>query len=342
MALRVHLLQSPDDELLVKLGEHLNPGIDLTCSEELPDPPIFDVLVCGVPDKASIEASPSLRYLIIPWSGLPRKTRALMRGYPQVAVHNIHHNAAPVAEMAITLMLIAAKDVLAIDRRFRRHNWGESYTSDTISLMAGKRALIVGYGAIGREIASRCLAFRMKVSAIRRSEAGTQENIACGADNGVCYQPGIPGVDVFVTNASRLPDLLPGADVLFLSVPLTEETDGMIGARELSLLPTGSILVNVSRGRVVDEAALYEHLKVGRIRAGLDVWYNYPKTAVSRASTQPSVYPFHELSNVVMTPHLAGHSDRTESLRARELANTLNLASESKPLPNRVDLDKGY
>lgn len=354
MVLRVHLLQSPDDELLLSLGKYLKPDIDLTCGEGLPDPPVYDILVCGVPDQAGIEASPNLRHLIIPWAGLPRRTRDLMRNYPQVSVHNIHHNALPVAEMAITLMLAAAKDVLAIDRCFRGHNWGKSYSSATISLMAGKRALIVGYGAIGREIVSRCLAFEMEVSAVRRGGPCAGEGTVAGAGMGVGEDTrssggagfgtgaGAAGGDVPVFPVASLPDLLPAADVLFLSVPRTEETNGMIGAKELSLLPAGSILINVSRGRIVDEAALYEHLKGGRIRAGLDVWYNYPKAVASRANTQPSKYPFHELPNVVMTPHLAGHSDRTESLRARELAHLLNLAADGKPLPNRVDLNRGY
>ena len=79
-----------------------------------------------------------------------------------------------------------------------------------------------------------------------------------------------------------------------------------------------------------------------RIRAGLDVWYNYPESEESRTDTQPSHYSFHELPNVVMTPHLAGHSDRTEMLRASHLAHLLNLASEGAPIPNQVDLEKGY
>ena len=116
----------------------------------------------------------------------------------------------------------------------------------------------------------------------------------------------------------------------------------MIGAEQLSLLPRGATLVNVSRGKIVAEEALYKELKSGRIRAGLDVWYNYPDTVESRTNTPPSRFPFHELPNVIMTAHLAGHSDRTELLRARELAELLNLASRGAPLPNRVDLEKGY
>ena len=328
MKLRVHLLQERNGELLENLGKNLDSDVTLSCGKEVPDPADYDILVCGVPDRESIEASPRLKYLIIPWSGLPRKTRELMRDYPGISIHNIHHNAVPVAEMAIALMLAAAKDLVPIDASFRRNDWGKRYDTHTMDLLRGKRVLVLGYGAIGKEIARRCLAFGMSVTGVRRTapEEGGSETAG--------------GVDVYPV--SRLAGLLPAADVLFLSLPLTDETGGMVGGRELSLLPEGAILVNVSRGRIVDEEALFERLKASRLRAGLDVWYNYPESQESRASTPPSAYPFGDLPNVVMTPHLAGHSDMTETLRAHELSRLLNEASREGRLSGRVDPDLGY
>ena len=328
MNLKVHLLQEQNDELMELLGRDLDRRISVTCGEGVPDPPDFDILVCGVPDRESIEASPNLKHLIIPWSGLPRKTRELMLDYPQISVHNIHHNAVPVAELAMTLMLASAKDLIQIDASLRRDDWGKRYEAHTMDLIRGKRAVILGYGAIGREIASRCIAFGMVVTAVRRSEGGGSRGVA--------------GKGVRVLPVSRLPEVLPEADVLFLSLPLTDETKGMIGGRELSLLPGAAILINVSRGRVVDEKALFETLRAGKLRAGLDVWYNYPESQESRSSTQPSEYPFGDLPSVVMTPHLAGHSDRTEVLRARELSHLLNETLKQGMPPGRVDVDLGY
>jgi phosphoglycerate dehydrogenase-like enzyme len=328
MALRVHLLQEENRELLQNLNSHLDGDIAVTCGVEVPDPADYNVLVCGVPDERSIGASPNLRMLVIPWSGLPRKTRELMLRYPGISVYNIHHNAVPVAEMAIALMLAAAKELIPIDASLRKHDWGRRYDIRAVELLEGRRVLVLGYGAIGKEIASRCLAFGMDVSAVRR---GGRDAVESG-----------PGPGVLVFPVSRLKDLLPRADVLFLCLPLTDETKGMIGAYELGLLPEGAILVNISRGRIVDETALYESLKESRIRAGLDVWYHYPDSQESRSCTPPSEYPFGELSNVVMTPHLAGHSDRTEMLRARELAVLLNRASRGAPLPAPVDVRRGY
>jgi len=140
----------------------------------------------------------------------------------------------------------------------------------------------------------------------------------------------------------RLPELLPRADFLFVALPLSPATEGIIGAAELALLPNGATVVNIARGPVVNEAALFEALRSGRIRAGLDVWYTYPESEDARTATAPSGYPFHELDNVVMTPHMAGHDAGGEQRQIAELAAMLNAAASGKPLPNRVDPRRGY
>ena len=113
----------------------------------------------------------------------------------------------------------------------------------------------------------------------------------------------------------------------------------------MALMPERAILVNVGRGPVVNEPALYHALRDGTLHAaGLDVWYNYPNDEPGRTSTNPSEYPFCELDNVVMSPHRAGapNTSETESLRVRALAELLNAAARREPIPNRVDLDLGY
>jgi phosphoglycerate dehydrogenase-like enzyme len=93
---------------------------------------------------------------------------------------------------------------------------------------------------------------------------------------------------------------------------------------------------------VIEEAALYAELRNGRLQAGLDVWYNYPPDEAARGDAMPANYPFHELDNVVMSPHRAGGSDQTERLRMEGLAELLNAAGQGQPIPNRVDLTAGY
>jgi phosphoglycerate dehydrogenase-like enzyme len=136
---------------------------------------------------------------------------------------------------------------------------------------------------------------------------------------------------------------LPQANILVVALPLTPETRGLIGAAELALLRSPALLVNVGRGPIVDEAALYEALRSGRLHAaGLDVWYNYPTDTASRARTPPSQFPFHELKNVVMTPHYIANNSENDQRFVAELATMLNTAARGEPLPNRVDVWAGY
>jgi phosphoglycerate dehydrogenase-like enzyme len=111
----------------------------------------------------------------------------------------------------------------------------------------------------------------------------------------------------------------------------------------LARLPRGAILVNVARGDVVDEEALYDALASGHLGgAGLDVWYRYPESEEARAATLPARRPFHELENVVLSPHRAGHGRGTEAARAAHLARLLAAAAGGEAIPHRVDLDRGY
>ncbi|MBC8446448.1 MAG: hydroxyacid dehydrogenase [Chloroflexi bacterium] len=324
MKLSVHLLRQPDAAALAHLRAHLDAEVHLTFGPDLPAPADYHILVAGRPQREHLTASPNLHALIIPWAGLPETTRDLMRDFPHISVHNLHHNAAPVAEMAVALMLAAAKLVVPADRALRAHDWTPRYhrPNPTI-LLEGRTALILGYGAIGQRAAHLCRALGMEVMAIRRHVAAPSPD--------AIYPP------------DALYSLLPLANVLIICLPQTPKTTGMIGEGELALLPSGAILVNVGRGPIVDEAALYHALREGTLHsAGLDVWYNYPTDEAARSHTPPSVYPFYELDNVVMSPHRAGGADGTETLRVRHLAALLNAAARGDEMPNRVDLQAGY
>jgi phosphoglycerate dehydrogenase-like enzyme len=324
MKLSVHLLRQPDPPALAHLRVHLDAEVCLTFGPDLPVPADYHVLVAGRPQREHLTASPNLHALIIPWAGLPEVTRDLMRDFPHIAIYNLHHNAAPVAEMAVALMLAAAKLVIPTDRALRAHDWTPRYhrPNPTI-LLEGKTALILGYGAIGQRVAHLCRALGMKVMAIRRRAVTPSPD--------EIYPP------------DALHSLLPLANVLIICLPHTPETTGLIGEKELALLSPGTILVNVGRGPIVDQAALYHLLRDGTLHsAGLDVWYNYPADEAARSHTPPSAYPFHELDNVVMSPHRAGGADETEMLRMTHLASLFNAAARGDEMPNRVDSQAGY
>ncbi len=332
--MNVHLLYDPQDDVFALLKTLVDPDVHLTVGEEIPETPVLSnvevavphILVTGRPKREHL-VYPELHTLIIPWAGIPKETYELMQEFPHIAVHNLHHNAQPVAEMVLTLLLTAAKLTIPFDQLLRQHDWTPRYERGREpQLLHGKTALILGYGEIGKRVGLLCQALGMRVLATRRNLT------APISENGVELHP-----------AAALPELLPQANALLICLPQTAQTEGLIGKYELNLLPDKAILVNIGRGPIVDEQALYEALTNGKLHAaGLDVWYSYPTDPASRTHTPPSGYPFHELENVVMSPHRGGLVDETDRLRMTELARLLNTAVRGEPLPNRINLEAGY
>jgi phosphoglycerate dehydrogenase-like enzyme len=324
---RVHISDAADIDL-ERFRAILAPGVEITTGPGLPEAPSYRMLVAGVPSAEELDASADLAYLVIPWAGLPRATRELLLERPGIAVHNIHHNAVSASELAAALLLAAAKRVVPLDAALRSNDWRPRYEPNQAVLLEGKRALVLGYGAVGRRIAAICRGLGMSVTAVRR-RAG--DSPADGPDD--------------VHGPDDLRRLLPSADALLIALPLTESTKGLIGERELTLLPRDAILVNVGRGRVVDEGALYRALAERSIRAaGIDVWYNYPMEEGDRSDTPPSEFPFHELPNVVMSPHRAGAFGvgELEAARITAVALAINAAARGEPIPFPVDVEEGY
>ncbi len=328
MTLSVHLLRPLDPDDLAYFQRQLHPDLQITVGLDLPEPPRYYVLVAGRPRREHVTASPNLHTLIVPWAGIPNETRDLMLDFPHISVHNLHYNAVAVAKMAVALMLAAAKHIVSADRALRAHDWTPRYRPTSSLLLDDKTVLILGYGAIGRRTAQICRGLGMQVLAVRRV-------------------PSTPGEGDAYANEIHPPEmlhrLLPRANVLIVCLPHTPETDRLVGEKELNLLPNEALLVNVGRGPVIDQAALYRALKDGPLyAAGLDVWYNYPSDEDARSHTPPADYPFHKLENVVMSPHRAGHINDKEVKRLDRLAALLNALALGEPAPNQVDLSIGY
>src|SRR5271165_6406926 len=216
-------------------------------------------------------------------------------------LHNI-----PTAEWAVAAILAALKyfpfyvDLQRAgdwrgrreaDEQFRtmHHITQKFYPPVLQEELFGKRVMIVGYGAIGRSIEERLTPFGVEIVRVARQARAGAENVA--------------GVD-------RLLDLLPGADVVVLIVPLTSETTGMIGERELARMKQGALLVNAARGPVVKSDALLAALEAGRIRAVVDVTDPEPL---------PEGHPMWKAPNLFITPHVAASSPMF-LIRAMEFA----------------------
>jgi phosphoglycerate dehydrogenase-like enzyme len=325
MTLNVHFPTLPTPTTLDELRPLLSEDVRLSSGPVEEQPADVDILVSGAVTAEQLARSPRLAAVIVPFAGIPFPTQQLLREHPDISLHNLHFNSVSTAEMALALLLAAAKHVAELDRRIRRGDWrwdDETHPTDTFP---GKTALILGYGAIGRKLAPVCQALGMNVVGVRRHAPEAAED----------------GVTIY--SSDHLSELLPRADVLICLLPHTRETEGLLGAKEFALLPRGCILVNVGRGPVIDEEALYTALAERRIRAaGIDVWWHYPQGEAERANTYPARLPFHELDNIVMTPHRAGWLQSFETLRVAALAELLNAAAEGRTMPNRVDKELGY
>ena len=325
--MKVFLPRVPGDDFLRILRAQTDPRIEFILGPDLPETPDYEWLVEGTPSREQVEASPRLRGVIVPWAGIPPGTAGLLRDRTDLLLHNLHHNAAATAELAIALLLAAARRIVPVDRALRSGDWTPGWVTEGDWLLEGRTAVILGYGEIGKRIARICHAFGMYVIGVRRADS------AGGRD-------GFAGELVGV---SQLGDVLPRAQILFVALPLTPETEGLLGPEALTRLPEKALLVNVGRGPIVDENALYEGLRTGRIgAAGLDVWYRYPRGGNDPKSTLPGERPFHELDNVVLSPHRAGSTSETEPLRAHALAELLSAAARGEALPHPVDLTRGY
>jgi glycerate dehydrogenase len=186
----------------------------------------------------------------------------------------------PVAEHALALLLAAAKDIPLRTDEIRRGIFNQGVTNKGL---AGLTALVLGLGGIGTEIARRCKGFEMRVVGMARSR-----------------RPSAAVDDV--GTMEDLPRDLPAADAVFLALPLTRVTQGLVDRRFLQRMKDDAILVNIARGKLIVEDDLFEHLKTHpRFRAALDTWWTYPDTTEGR----PFHRPFHDLPNIVMTPHVA-------------------------------------
>lgn len=284
---------------------------------QIPSP--VDMVVCGRPTAELLRCcTPSC--LLLPFAGVPQETLDLLRTFLSIKVHNLHHNAGAAAETALALMLSAARGIPVADAALRRGDWSPRYSPAGTILLGGSRVLILGCGSIGKLLRRACEALGASVHGVRRN----------------------PDPDPAIHTPDSLNDLLETTDFLVCCLPLTEETRGMIGFHQLSLLHRRSVLVNVGRAEVISEEALYKALSSGEIgAAGLDVWYRYPGDP---ENTMPSNLPFHTLANVVMSPHRAGAYGVPELERKRtsEIARAIMAAAEGKPVPNPVSIELGY
>lgn len=228
----------------------------------------------------------------------------------------------PVAELALAMMLAAAKCLptyFAAQREARWHraaSWDEVKNERTLpQLMRGSTVAVLGFGGTGGTLAGVLKALGMRVLAYRRNP-----------------QPD-PRADA-VYGHNQLHAVLREADWVVLTLPLTKETERIIGERELAEMKPNAWLVNVGRGRLIDDDALVAALESGRIGgACLDVFTREPL---------PADHPYYRLPNVIMTPHIAGAFPELNDIDREFFVDELRRFVAGEPLKATIDRSKGY
>lgn len=283
------------------------------------------------------DAGEPLRLLQVPFTGTDWLDEEAVP--PGVSVCNVHNQDVGIAEYVLCQLLQWVCRVSEADANMRESCKVSAGRGDDAGFsppmfqepmpkgrpeLFGRTLGIVGLGSIGRAVAARAAAFGMRVMAtVGRTPA----------------PPAEPPLDWIGSGTADLEQLLRESDFVLLACPLTDSTRGLVGAPQLAQMQQHAVLVNISRGPVVDEAALFGALQKQQIGGAiLDVWWRFPDPAKRQKTCAPFglEHPFHTLSNVVMSPHMSGWSEGRDERKLVQIAESLKRLADAKPLLNLV------
>jgi phosphoglycerate dehydrogenase-like enzyme len=232
----------------------------------------------------------------------------------------------PIAEYVLMMILAVSRRLPQLLELQRERTWQPLEGAELRDVTVG----IVGLGSIGRSIAALASSFGCRVVAVRRN-AGLESSRPTSADD----PPAVSELNLDrVGGPETLPELLAESDFIVLAAPLTPETEDMINADTLAMVKPGAWLVNVARGRLIDERALIRALRNGELGgAVLDTFRDEPL---------PPMSSFYDLPNVIVTPHTAWSSGRVLDRSVELFCDNLTRFARGEPLLNVVDPDAGY
>jgi phosphoglycerate dehydrogenase-like enzyme len=296
-------------------GVRFVPGWDEGAFDGAPAPDaLFDCWAGPARLAAALRKGPRLRWIHARSAGLDRVLAPEVLAHPAVLTNGRGAFSPALAEFVLAALLFFAKDLRRLVARQAAGAW-EPFDMERLE---GRTVGIVGYGDIGRAVASRLRPLGVHVLALRR-------------------RPGLSRDDALVSEVvppERLIDLVSRADDVVVTAPLTPQTRGLVSRQAIAAMRPTAVLVNVGRGPVVDEAALVEALEQGRIRgAALDVFETEPL---------PAGHPLWRLPNVLLSPHCADHVPGWVDEGTRVFLRQLERFRRGEPLLDPVDKSAGY
>lgn len=280
--------------------------------------PDADVLLAASLTADELALARRLRWIHCSAVGLGGLLTPELAGSQLVVTNSRGLHADFIAEHALALLLALRRGLHVAAARQAAHEWAQlELAASRVGSLADVNLLVVGLGTIGSRVAALAASLGMRVTGVRRRPA----------------EPTPPGV-VLVLPPERLAEGLGHADAVVLALPTTAATRGLIGRAELAAMRPSALLVNVARGRLVDESALVEALRGGRLAgAALDAFAHEPL---------PPDHPFWKLPNVLVTPHTAAFGGDYWSPIVDLFLENLARFGRGEPLVNVVDKAAGY
>jgi phosphoglycerate dehydrogenase-like enzyme len=225
------------------------------------------------------------------------------------------------------LLLAAAKHIIIGDREFRSGDWNMGWGGPLPNIeIRNKTCLLLGFGNIGTAIAERLKGFGVKIIAATRTGANSRTDLV-----------------EEIVSIDNVESIVGKADFVILSLPLTQQSRGLVDKGFLDKMKSTALLVNISRGPIIVETDLFDALKEQRIGgAALDVWWEYPQKHRGSDKFPSELFPFHELTNVVLSPHRAAYSENIMHDQIRFVGENILRFIRGETPHNIVDMSLGY
>ncbi len=296
--------------------------------------PQADVLIGWMISEKLLQNSPKLKLFISPYTGVEHLARKLrtIPDLPPFTFVNAHGASALIAQQAVALLLSISNHIVHHHIDMMEGNWipgGEGIEEPAPSINLQPRKIgLLGYGQINQKVHHLLSGINSNIHILKRTWSENAKN---------------SHVDYYRYDFEELDEFLQAIDVVIIAAPLTKLTHHMISKRELELLGENGIIVNVGRADIIVEEDLYNALLNKTIaRAALDVWYRYRPDPNETGKKYPYSYPFHELPNVIISPHRADSPFDDLERWNDIIENIWILASGQSNFKNIVDLDHGY
>ena len=275
-----------------------------------------DVII-GISYHASLPPVKNLKLYHVPGAGYDGIDLSALPGTSHLC--NCYGHEQPIAEYVMAAILNRAIPMTHADEQLRQGQW--TYWAGGSGIkhqeIAGLTIGLLGFGHIGKAIAKRAKAFEMTVLVANRSPVAAS-----------------PMVDQSFS-LSALNQFWAHADIVVCSLPLSEDTKGLVNQHAFAHMKKSAVILNVGRGPVIDETALYDALHSKKIAGAIiDTWYQYPSQ--QNPNPLPGQKPFHMLSNIIMTPHMSGWTSGTIKRRQKTIADNINQLLRSAHLVNQI------